>query len=112
MTPLRNWRRNSTRASAQNDVPDSVVARVHGPGALMLRCVVRVRLPVVMCAHPYDNGKIPARGTTPFGGPPVQYRIIPQVGRPRFSTLTSWEAPDPDFWVRAGYAVVNLNLPG
>ena len=26
--------------------------------------------------------------------------------------MTSWEAPDPNFWVGAGYAVVNLNLPG
>jgi hypothetical protein len=64
-----------------------------------------VRVPVVMCAHPYNNQLIPALGTTPFGGPPVQYRIIPQVGRPRFSTLTSWEAPDPNFWVQAGYAM-------
>jgi putative CocE/NonD family hydrolase len=71
-----------------------------------------VRVPVVMCAHPYNNQLIPALGTTPLRGPPVQYRIIPQVGRPRFSTLTSWESPDPDFWVQAGYAVVNLNLPG
>lgn len=71
-----------------------------------------LRVPVVMCAHPYNNRLIPARGTTPFGGPPKQYRVIPQVGRPRFSTLTSWEAPDPNFWVPAGYAVVDLNLPG
>ena len=71
-----------------------------------------VRVPVVMCAHPYNNQLIPALGTTPFGGAPVQYRVIPQVGRPRFSTLTSWESPDPNFWVPAGYAVVNLNLPG
>jgi uncharacterized protein len=70
------------------------------------------RVPVVMCAHPYNNRLIPALGTTPFKGPPKQYRIIPQVGRPRFSTLTSWEAPDPNFWVQAGYAVVDLNLPG
>lgn len=70
------------------------------------------RLPVVMCAHPYDNRLLPALGKTPLGGPPLQYRIIPQSNRPRFSTLTSWESPDPDFWVRAGYAVVNLNLPG
>ena len=70
------------------------------------------RVPVVMCAHPYDNQLIPALGKTPFGGAPKQYRIIPQAGRPRFSTLTSWESPDPNFWVPAGYAVVNLNLPG
>src|SRR5262245_5577636 len=71
-----------------------------------------VRVPVVMCAHPYNNQLIPALGTTPFRGPPLQYRVIPQVGRPKFSTLTSWEAPDPNYWVPAGYAVVNLNLPG
>jgi putative CocE/NonD family hydrolase len=70
------------------------------------------RVPVVMCAHPYDNQLIPALGRTPFGAAPKQYRIIPQAGRPKFSTLTSWESPDPNFWVPAGYAVVNLNLPG
>lgn len=68
--------------------------------------------PVVMCAHPYDNHLIPALGRTPLGGPPHQYRLIPQAGRPAFSTLTSWESPDPNFWIPAGYAVVNMNLPG
>lgn len=68
--------------------------------------------PVVMSAHPYDNSLIPALGKTPLGGPPQQYRLIPQAGKPEFSTLTSWEAPDPNFWVRSGYAVVNMNLPG
>ena len=70
------------------------------------------RLPVVMSAHPYNNRLIAALRNTPLSGPPKQYRVIPQVGRPRFSTLTSWEAPDPNFWVPAGYAVVDLNLPG
>ena len=69
-------------------------------------------LPVVMCAHPYDNHITPALGKTPFGGAPQQYRLIPQAGRPKFSKLTSWESPDPNFWVPAGYAVVNMNLPG
>ncbi len=69
-------------------------------------------VPVVMCAHPYDNHLTPALGKTPFGGPPLQYRMVPQVGRPAFSTLTSWEAPDPNFWIPNGYAVVNMNLPG
>lgn len=68
--------------------------------------------PVVMCAHPYDNHLIPALGKTPLGGPPLQYRMIPQEGKPEFSSLTSWESPDPNFWVRSGYAVVNMNLPG
>lgn len=69
-------------------------------------------MPVVMCAHPYDNRMMPALKRTPLNGPPQQYRVIPQAGRPRFSEVTSWEAPDPNFWVPAGYAVVNLNMPG
>jgi putative CocE/NonD family hydrolase len=70
------------------------------------------RVPIIMCAHPYDNRLIPALGRTPLGGAPQQYRLIPQQGRPAFSTLTSWESPDPNFWVPAGYAVVNMNMPG
>jgi putative CocE/NonD family hydrolase len=71
------------------------------------------KVPVVMCAHPYDNHLTPALGKTPLGGPPQQYRMIPQAGgKPVFSKLTSWESPDPNFWIPAGYAVVNMNMPG
>ncbi|MEO1476455.1 MAG: CocE/NonD family hydrolase, partial [Pseudomonadota bacterium] len=71
------------------------------------------RSPVVMCAHPYDNRHTPALGGTPLGGPPQQYRLLPQSGgTPKFSRLTSWESPDPHYWVKAGYDLVNLNLPG
>ncbi|MEN0066187.1 MAG: CocE/NonD family hydrolase [Myxococcota bacterium] len=69
-------------------------------------------LPVVMCAHPYDNRLLPELNRTPLNGPPQQYRLLPQDGRPTFSTQTSWESPDPNFWVPSGYAVVNMNLPG
>lgn len=73
--------------------------------------------PVVMCAHPYNNHNIPylpksRHGGGVLGGVPVQYRIIPQAERPSFSTFTSWESPDPNFWCKNGYVVVNLNLPG
>jgi len=70
------------------------------------------KVPVVMCAHPYNNHLTPALRKTPFNGPPQQYRMIPQAGKPVFSELTSWESPDPNFWVPEGYAIVNLNLPG
>jgi len=70
------------------------------------------KVPVVMCAHPYDNHLTPALEKTPLGGAPQQYRLIPQAGKPVFSKLTSWESPDPNFWVPAGYAIVNMNLPG
>jgi len=70
-------------------------------------------VPVVMCAHPYNNNLTPALETTPLKGAPQQYRLIPQAGgQPVFSKLTSWESPDPNFWIPAGYAIVNMNLPG
>jgi hypothetical protein len=71
------------------------------------------KVPVIMCAHPYDNRLTPELKKTPLGGPPQQYRIIPQAGgKPVFSKLTSWESPDPNFWIPAGYAIVNMNMPG
>ena len=71
------------------------------------------KLPVVMCANPYNNHLTPALKKTPLGGPPQQYRLIPQAGgKPVFSKLASWESPDPNFWIPAGYAIVNMNLPG
>ncbi|MEO0338016.1 MAG: CocE/NonD family hydrolase [Bacteroidota bacterium] len=69
-------------------------------------------LPVIMCAHPYDNHLVPALGKTPLKGVPQQYRLIDQVGKPKFSTLTSWESPDPNFWVSNDYIVINMNMPG
>ncbi len=69
-------------------------------------------LPVIMCAHPYDNHLVPALGKTPLKGAAQQYRIIDQVGKPKFSTVTSWESPDPNFWVGKDYIVVNMNMPG
>ncbi|MEO0899681.1 MAG: CocE/NonD family hydrolase [Bacteroidota bacterium] len=69
-------------------------------------------LPVIMCAHPYDNHLVPVLGKTPLNGVPQQYRLIDQAGTPKFSSLTSWESPDPNFWVANGYIVVNMNLPG
>ena len=67
--------------------------------------------PVILCAHPYGKDNLPKR--RPFGyRPPSQYRMIRQPGPVAFSALTSWEAPDPAFWVPRGYAVVNCDLRG
>jgi predicted acyl esterase len=65
-----------------------------------------------MCAHAYNNHLTPALGQSRLGGAPQQYRLIPQAEKPMFSKLTSWESPDPNFWVSGGYAIVNMNLPG
>jgi len=41
-----------------------------------------VRDPLAMCAHPYNNGKLPALGKRPLSGPPLQYcRKVPISSR-------------------------------
>jgi predicted acyl esterase len=67
--------------------------------------------PVMMSAHPYGKNVLPRH--TPFGYLPLKrYRFIRQPDPVTFSAYTSWEAPDPSFWVPRGYAVVNVDLRG
>ena len=68
-------------------------------------------VPVIMSAHPYGKDRIPAR-TRGGKGLNLQYRLFPQPAPVRISELTSWEAPDPGWWVPNGYAVVNADLRG
>jgi uncharacterized protein len=65
------------------------------------------RCPVIMSAHPYGKDRLPARGRVS-----AQYRMLRQPVPLAFSAWTSWEAPDPAFWVPRGYAVVNCDLRG
>lgn len=69
------------------------------------------RYPVVMCAHPYGKDRIPAHTRTGRGVSP-QYHLIGQPDPIRFSAWTSFEAPDPAFWCRRGFALVNADLRG
>jgi predicted acyl esterase len=67
--------------------------------------------PVILCAHPYGKDNLPERG--PFGYRPLpQYRMLRQPKPLTFSAWTSWESPDPAYWVPRGYAVVNCDLRG
>lgn len=69
------------------------------------------RRPVIMCAHPYGKDALPVR----IGGRywlPRYYRIMHQSMPFQHSALTSWESPDPGFWVPRGYVVVNCDLRG
>lgn len=69
------------------------------------------RHPVLLSAHPYGKDKLPRRR----GGRialPFQYRLMNQSAPVTHSSLTSWEAPDPAWWVSQGYAVVNADLRG
>jgi predicted acyl esterase len=65
------------------------------------------RHPVILCAHPYGKDALPKRGRAS-----AQYRMLRQPATVAFSALTTWEAPDPAFWVPRGYAVVNADLRG
>ena len=69
------------------------------------------RFPVIMCAHPYGKDVLPRH--SPFGYLPLaRYRFIRQPDPITFSAHTSWESPDPSYWVPRGYAVVNVDLRG
>lgn len=68
-------------------------------------------VPVLVCAHPYGKDNLPRRKRRGYAFS-LQYRMLRQTGPVRFSTLTSWEAPDPAWWTAQGYAVVNADLRG
>ncbi len=69
------------------------------------------RFPVMMSAHPYGKDVLPKR--SPVGYLPLaRYRFIRQPDPIRHSAYTSWEAPDPSYWVPRGYALVNVDLRG
>ena len=68
-------------------------------------------VPVIMCAHPYGKDALPRRTRRGYRFD-VQYRVLRQPGPVAFSSLTTWESPDPADWVPHGYAVVNCDLRG
>lgn len=87
-------------------MPDGVVLRVN-----VFRPKGDRPCPVVMCAHPYHKDGFPR----PWRGgylPVIQYRAMRQPVPVRYSAWTTWESPDPAFWVPRGYAVVNADLRG
>ncbi len=68
-------------------------------------------VPVLLSAHPYRKDALPKlkRGTWSVN---PQFRIMNQPEPLRISDQTSWEAPDPVWWVHHGYAVANLDTRG
>jgi len=67
--------------------------------------------PVLMSAHPYGKDILPKRRGH-HHRVLLQYRLLRQTGRVRFSSLTGWEAPDPAWWAGQGYAMVNCDVRG
>lgn len=68
-------------------------------------------VPAILSAHPYGKDALPRRTRRGFRIN-AQFRILRQTGTIRISDETSWEAPDPGWWVPRGYAVVNLDVRG
>ena len=68
-------------------------------------------VPAILCAHPYGKDALPRRTRGGYRINP-QFRILRQTAPVRISDETSWEAPDPAWWVPQGYAVVNLDVRG
>jgi len=67
--------------------------------------------PVLLSAHPYGKDNLPKRTKLGWSFSP-QYRIMRQPVPVAFSSETGWEAPDPVWWVRQGYAVINADVRG
>lgn len=67
--------------------------------------------PVILAAHPYGKDRLPKRRWWGWGINP-QFRILRQPGQVEISSETSWEAPDPVWWLAHGYAVVNADIRG
>lgn len=68
-------------------------------------------VPAILSAHPYGKDAVPRRTRRGYRINP-QFRILRQTGPIRISDQTGWEAPDPDWWVPHGFAVVNLDVRG
>lgn len=67
--------------------------------------------PVILSAHPYGKDNVPKRVCGRWTFSP-QYRIMRQPDPVSFSALTTWEAPDPVWWVAQGYVVINADVRG
>ncbi|MEU5794788.1 CocE/NonD family hydrolase [Streptomyces sp. NPDC047813] len=67
--------------------------------------------PVLLSAHPYRKDAVPKRKHGKWSLN-KQFRLMNQSAPLRISDQTSWEAPDPAWWTRRGYAVINLDTRG
>lgn len=69
------------------------------------------RFPVILSAHPYGKDRLSKRTRSGWSFSP-QYRVMNQSEPIRFSSQTGWEAPDPVWWIRHGYVVINADTRG
>lgn len=123
-TPLAKALARASNAIHPNVVitppPDGVVLERDVPVTVRDGVTLRVNVfrpdtdgphPVLMSAHPYGKDELPRPRRHGYE-PSIQYRLLPQSTPVRFSAWTTWEAPDPAYWVPRGYVVVNADLRG
>ncbi|MGP3535039.1 CocE/NonD family hydrolase [Microbacterium sp. RD1] len=118
---LRRIRRALRPSVTITDPPDGVVAEWNVPVPMRDGTILRANVfrpasagayPVIVSAHPYGKDRLPHRRRGGGWTVPRQYRLLPQDEPFAHSAWTSWEAPDPAFWVPRGYVVVNADLRG
>ncbi|MFE4539988.1 CocE/NonD family hydrolase [Streptomyces scopuliridis] len=105
------YRADTEKVVIENDQPvatrDGTVLRVN---------VYRPRgtdsVPVILAAHPYGKDDLPRFTASGRSKVSFRYRILRQTDPVAFSSLTTWEGPDPAWWVSQGYAVVNCDIRG
>lgn len=68
--------------------------------------------PVILSAHPYGKDSVPLEKRGGHWKLNKQFRVMNQPEPLTISDQTSWEAPDPVWWVQQGYAVINLDTRG
>jgi len=116
----RRWIGNALRPGVDVTAPPEMRIDWNVPVVVRDGTILRVNVfrplgddpvPAIMSAHLYGKDNIPAK-TRSRRGVSFLYRLFPQPEPVRFSTLTSWEAPDPAWWVSHGYAVINADLRG
>jgi len=130
----RPWKRPGRRAYAAArlkafrrppisvyEVPEDVLVEKDVPVRMRDGVTLRLNLfrpsgasgpiPVLLSAHPYGKDVVPTKKGGKWSVNP-QFRVMNQPAPLRISSETSWEAPDPAWWTRRGYAVINLDTRG
>ena len=102
--------RMSADVRKDHDVPvkmrDGVTLRLN-----LFRPAGEGPFPVLLSAHPYGKDALPKMKRGKWSVNP-QFRIMNQSAPFQISDQTSWEAPDPAWWAKQGYAVINLDTRG
>ena len=100
---------NELRAAGIRFERDVVVPMRDGAklSANVFRPAEGKRVPVLMSVTPYGKDKLPDRIGTFF-----MWLAGVRFGDINISRYTGFEAPDPFYWVRAGYAVVQADVRG